>query len=52
VYEDGIVQLHHRLSSPEALSWSERTRAMFFGLYADYAFGSLDDRCFAVSARP
>jgi Icc protein len=52
VYEDGIVQLHHRLSSPEALAWSERTRAMFFGLYAGYAFGSLDDRCFAISARP
>ena len=52
VYEDGVVQLHHRLSSPEALAWSERTRAMFFGLYADYAFGSLDDRCFAISARP
>lgn len=52
VYEDGVVQLHHRLSSPEALSWSERTRAMFFGLYAGYAFGSLADRCFTVSARP
>lgn len=48
VYEGGIVQLHHRISTPEALDWTERTRQMFFGLYADYAFGTLPDRCFTI----
>lgn len=52
VYEGGVVQLHHRISTPEALEWSERTRAMFFGAYADYAFGSLGDRCFTIPAGP
>ncbi len=52
VYEGGIVQLHHRISSPEALDWTERTREMFLGTYADYAFGRLEDRCFVMSARP
>ncbi len=49
VHEGGIVQLHHRISSPEALSWTERTRGMYLGMYADYAFGSLADRCFALT---
>ncbi|MGI8754295.1 MAG: metallophosphoesterase family protein, partial [Acidimicrobiales bacterium] len=50
VHEDGIVQIAHRISSPEALAWSERTRTMYNGLYHDYAFGSLADRCFAIPA--
>lgn len=48
VHEGGIVQVLHRVSSPEALAWTERTRAMFFGLYADYAFGRLADRCHLI----
>lgn len=47
VYESGYVQLTRRIDSPAALEWSERTRAMFAGLYRDYALGALDDRCFA-----
>ena len=46
VYEGGIMQVHRRISSAEALAWTEQTRGMFGGLYPDYAFGSLDDRCF------
>lgn len=49
VHEGGIIQLHHRISSPEALSWTERTRAMYLGMYAAYSFGSLADRCFALA---
>ncbi|MDZ7676598.1 MAG: metallophosphoesterase [Acidimicrobiales bacterium] len=49
VYEGGILQLHHRISTPEALDWTERTRGMFLGTYADYAFGTLADRCFPVT---
>lgn len=38
----------HRISSPEPLAWTDRTRAMFGGLYPSYSFGSLADRCFPV----
>lgn len=48
VHEGGIVQLHHRISAPEALAWTERTREMYLGTYADYAFGRLADRCFVL----
>lgn len=48
VYEGGILQIHRRVSSPDALRWTERTRAMFGGFYPQYAFGRLDDRCFGV----
>lgn len=49
VYEGGILQITHRISTPAALAWSEKTRAMYNGTYADYAFGKLSDRCFAIS---
>ena len=52
VYDGGIVQIEHRISTPEALAWTEQTRHMYAGLYHDYAFGSLADRCFVVPARP
>ncbi len=52
VHEGGIVQLHHRISTPEALAWTERTRAMFLGAYADYSFGSIHDRCLLVPSSP
>lgn len=48
VHEGGILQIFHRISAPEALVWSERTRHMYEGLYEDYAFGSLSDRCFVI----
>jgi len=49
IYEGGILQIVHRISSPEALAWTERTRSMFGGLYPSYSFGSLADRCFRIS---
>lgn len=51
VYERGICQIHHRISDPEALAWTNRTRQMYAGLYTDYAFGSLEDRCFVLPVR-
>ena len=51
VFEGGVLQVHHRISRPDALAWSERTRAMFGGMYPGYAFGDLGDRCFAVLPR-
>jgi predicted phosphodiesterase len=49
VFEGGILQVHRRISTPEALVWTEKTRGMFRGLYPDYAFGQLEDRCFAIN---
>jgi 3',5'-cyclic AMP phosphodiesterase CpdA len=50
IYEGAVMQVVHRISSPAALSWTERTRAMFGGLYPSYSFGGLEDRCFYVTA--
>jgi 3',5'-cyclic AMP phosphodiesterase CpdA len=47
IFEGGILQIHRRISSRQALDWTDRTRAMFHGLYAEYSFGTLADRCFA-----
>lgn len=48
VHDGGIVQIAHRISIPEALRWTEKTRHMYHGLYRDYALGGLDDRCFVI----
>ncbi len=48
IFEGGALQVHRRLSTPEALAWSEACRAMVFGLYPRYAFGALEDRCLAL----
>ncbi|HET9071789.1 MAG TPA: metallophosphoesterase [Acidimicrobiales bacterium] len=48
VYEGGILALHHRIGDAGALGWSERCRAMFFGLYPGWALGALADRCYVV----
>jgi 3',5'-cyclic-AMP phosphodiesterase len=50
VFEGAILQVHRRISTPEALIWSEKTRHMFGGLYQGYALGRLDERCFAIDA--
>lgn len=46
VHAGGYTQVVHRLASPEAQSWSERTRFLYGGLYPDYSRGRLDHRCF------
>ncbi len=51
VHEGGILQIFHRISSPPALAWTEKTRHMYQGLYAAYAFGTLADRCFEIRHR-
>jgi predicted phosphodiesterase len=51
VFEGGVLQVVHRIASPDALAWTELTRGMFGGLYPDYAFGSMADRCFEVRTR-
>jgi 3',5'-cyclic-AMP phosphodiesterase len=49
VFEGGILQVFRRISAPEALAWSEKTRDMYGGLYEMYSFGALADRCFAIA---
>jgi 3',5'-cyclic-AMP phosphodiesterase len=49
VFEGGILQVHRRISSSEALDWTERTRQMFGGLYPQYAFGALEERNFLIT---
>jgi predicted phosphodiesterase len=54
VFDSGILQVVHRMSSPEALAWSERCRFLYadFGVdYQSYALGSLDDRCLSIPIR-
>ena len=54
VYEGGITQVVHRISSPEALAWSERCRHLYrdFGVdYESYALGALEDRCCNIPLR-
>ncbi len=52
VFEGGVLQVMHRIASPAALSWTERTRAMFAGGYPAYSFGEMKDRCFAIETQP
>ena len=52
VFEGGVLQIHRRISSPEALAWTEQTRHLYAGTYFDYSFGDLGDRCFAISTTP
>ena len=54
VYDGGIMQITHRMSSPEALAWSESCRDLYAadGVdYATYALGALSDRCFTIPVR-
>jgi 3',5'-cyclic AMP phosphodiesterase CpdA len=54
VYEGGVMQVVHRMSSPAALAWSESCRNLYadFGVdYESYALGALEDRCFTIPPR-
>jgi 3',5'-cyclic-AMP phosphodiesterase len=54
VYDGGITQVVQRMSSADALNWSERCRHLLsdFGIdYETYAMGSLEDRCFNIPLR-
>lgn len=48
VFDGVVLQVHRRISTPEALAWTERTRGMFGGTYPQYSRGRLADRCFAI----
>lgn len=51
IFEGGILQVLRRVSSPDALTWTEKTRTMYGGLYDTYSFGALADRCFPIALR-
>lgn len=48
VFEGGLLQVQHRISTPEALLWSERCRQLYANVldYSTYALGRLSERCF------
>jgi 3',5'-cyclic AMP phosphodiesterase CpdA len=46
IYEGGYTQRIRRVTEPSAFAWAEKTRAMFAGVYTDYALGSLESRSF------
>ena len=48
VFDGLILQVHRRISTPEAVAWTERTRGMFGGTYASYALGRLEESCFMI----
>ncbi len=54
VYEDGVMQVVHRISEVAALRWSEQCRHLYqdFGIdYESYALGRLEDRCCNIPLR-
>ena len=54
VHEGGVMQVVHRISTPEALAWSNRCRHLYsdFGTdYQSYAMGTLEERCFVIPLR-
>jgi predicted phosphodiesterase len=54
VYDGGILQVVHRMSSPEALAWSEACRDLYadYGMdYSRYALGRIEHRCFQIELR-
>jgi 3',5'-cyclic-AMP phosphodiesterase len=54
VYDGGMLQIVHRISTADALAWSERCRTLYsdFGLdYTAYALGRIEDRCFPIHYR-
>jgi predicted phosphodiesterase len=50
VYERGYTQVMRRISSSDALDWSERCRAMIQGIYRDLVLGRIGDRCFTYTS--
>ena len=54
VFDGGIMQVVHRMSSPDALAWSEPCRGLYSDFdidYGAYALGDLSDRCFVIPLR-
>lgn len=49
IHADGFVQTVHRLRADTAMSWSERTRHLYGGIYPEYARGPLHHRAFTES---
>ena len=53
-YEGGVMQIVHRISTPAALTWSDRCRHLYedFGTnYEEYALGTIQDRCLILPLR-
>lgn len=53
VFEGGVLQVHRRISGPDALAWSEACRGIYGKVidYGAYALGRLEDRCMVITGR-
>ena len=54
VHEGGVMQVVHRISTKDALAWSNKCRHLYadFGTdYQSYAMGTLQERCFVIGLR-
>jgi len=49
VHEGGIRQVVRRITMPDCIAWTERTRAAALGLWALAAPGRLSSRCFTLA---
>jgi Icc protein len=47
IYEGGIRQVVRRITDPECIGWTERTRTSLGGIWGWWSVGSLSDRCFS-----
>jgi len=52
VYEGGIMQTVRRVSAPDAIAWTESGRRVLGGLWAYWASGLLDHRCWSHTWPP
>ena len=46
IHEGGFTQVSHRIGSPAAMDWTERTRFLYAGMYREYSLGPLEHRSF------
>lgn len=47
-FEGGMVQAVHRIAEPSCIRWTDFTRRSALGVWAAWAPGSRDDRCFTL----
>jgi hypothetical protein len=49
VHEGGIRQVVRRITDPECITWTDRTRTSMGGIWGWWSSGRLSDRCFSHS---
>ena len=47
IHEGGVRQVVRRITEPDCIAWTERTRTAIGGIWGWWSGGSLNDRCFS-----